>query len=66
MMIVWKNAEEAAIKWKQPEIKDEYLRRWIDGAERLMEDKNLSDSYKVGYLIATLKAIKAHLINIQQ
>lgn len=65
-MIVWKNADEAAVKWKQPEIKDEYLSRWINGAEKLLADNSLTESYKLGYLIATLKAIKAHLIITQQ
>jgi len=62
-MKAFKDVNEAAYKW--PQIKDEYLRRWIHEAELTYADESLSDSYKLGYVATTLNAIKAYIINTQ-
>lgn len=63
-MKAFKDVNEAAYKWPN-QIKDEYLRRWIHEAELTYADESLSDSYKLGYVITTLNAIKAYIINHQ-
>lgn len=56
---VWKDADEAAIKWKQKDPDS-----WIDMIDQSLSvasDDNFSPSYKVGYLKTTLKLIGEEL-----
>mgnify|MGYP003336241442 FL=1 len=59
----FKDVDEAAIKWQKPELRDEYLERWFKEAKNVYDDELLPDSYKLGWVWATLEAIKAHLIH---
>lgn len=58
----FKDADEAAIKWQKPELKDEYLERWFKEAKNVYEDELLPDSYKLGWMWSTINAFRTHLI----
>ena len=58
-MTVWKDADEAAIVWKQKDP-DSWI-DMIDHSLNVASDADFSSHYKVGYLKTTLKLIGEEL-----